>query len=186
MCSRPSNDRPRVFLGLGGNLGDVLETFRCSLAQMTRVGIEVVEVSSAYKTVALSRRDDRIEQSDYWNAVCEVRTTLGPFDLLALLKKIERRAGRVKGPRWASRPLDIDLLAYGDTVLDGPRLTLPHPGILDRPFVLQPWAEIAPEQVIAPLGVTVAAALRAMANPGSGILAKKTRWSPLGHVRRSQ
>jgi len=179
-------DPPRVFLGLGGNLGDVLDTFRWSLHELTEAGAELVGVSSAYKTVALMPPGSTEVCPPYWNVVCEIRTTLAPVELLAVVKTIENAAGRVRGPRWAPRPLDIDLLAYGSLIVALPALRIPHPEILRRSFVLKPWAEIAPEFVIASCGIAVTWALEALPDAAAGIIERRAGWFPPDVIGKSQ
>ena len=84
------------------------------------------------------------EQDDFLNACAEVETTRNPFELLDVLQKAEQRAGRVRNVHWGPRTLDMDLLFYGDTVMDTKRLVLPHPEAEHRLFVLEPMAELAP------------------------------------------
>ena len=131
-----------VFVGLGSNLddppqqiGDALEALDAS------PGIAVLRVSSLYRTAPWGFRD----QPDFVNAVVELDTLLSPRALLERLLDIERHAGRHRdGERYGPRIIDLDLLAYGDVVVDEPGLTLPHPRIAERAFVLVPLAEIAP------------------------------------------
>jgi 2-amino-4-hydroxy-6-hydroxymethyldihydropteridine diphosphokinase len=143
-----------AFLALGGNLGDVLARFRDALDGLGRAGVEVVAVSSAYRTRALVA-PGAAPGPDYWNAVVRVRTTLTARQLLALAHRIEAAAGRERRARWEARPLDIDLLTFGDAVIHGHGIEVPHPRLHERAFVLVPWAEIAPEARVPPGNVTV-------------------------------
>lgn len=179
-------DPPRVFLGLGGNLGDVLSCLCGALRALTHAGVELVHISSAYETVALLAPGTTAPAPNYWNAVCEIRTALAPLELLAAVKTIEREAGRVPGPRWASRPLDIDMLAYGHIIAALPTLRIPHPEILHRSFVLKPWAEIAPEFVLVDCGLSVEAALQALSDTASKILRSMPGWFPPDVIGKSQ
>lgn len=131
-----------ALIGLGGNTGPLAETFDWVVSEFTyRIG-EPVAVSRYYRTAAVGAL------SGYFlNAAVEVETNLDPATLLSLLQEMEDFVGRERKARWASRPLDLDLLACGDEVLDTPELTLPHPGCLYRRFVLDPVLEIAPDRV---------------------------------------
>jgi 2-amino-4-hydroxy-6-hydroxymethyldihydropteridine diphosphokinase len=140
-----------AFIALGGNLGDVLASFRQALAKLAERGARVGRVSSAYRTRALVPAGGE-PGPDYWNAVAEVDTDLEPRALLELLLAIESDAGRDRRERWGDRTLDLDLLVFGDRVVDEPGLTVPHPGLGQRPFVLQPFAEIACETPVPGIG----------------------------------
>ncbi|MGO8951428.1 MAG: 2-amino-4-hydroxy-6-hydroxymethyldihydropteridine diphosphokinase [Ktedonobacterales bacterium] len=129
----------RAFLGLGTNLGDR----RRQLLQAVNLLAECMAVellSSVYDTAPMQV----VDQPRFLNLVCSVRTDYTPENLLRLLKSIERRLGRVAGPRFGPRAIDIDLLFYDTLVLESPTLTVPHPRIPGRAFVLLPLAEIAP------------------------------------------
>jgi 2-amino-4-hydroxy-6-hydroxymethyldihydropteridine diphosphokinase len=139
-----SGDPVRAFVGLGGNEGDVrtglVEALQAlaGLPQTTRV-----RQSALYRTPAWGRTD----QPDFLNAVVELQTRMPAPELLAALLQIERRFGRDREnehERWGPRTLDLDLLVYGDLTVDEPGLTLPHPRMHERAFVLVPLAEIAP------------------------------------------
>lgn len=95
------------------------------------------------------------DQPDFLNTALTGRTTLPPEDLLALAKALELAAGRTRGERFGPRPLDIDLVLYGDRVSDAPELTLPHPRLRERRFMLAPLAEVAPAMAVPPTGATV-------------------------------
>lgn len=129
-----------VYLGLGSNLGDRDEHLRAGLRALNPA-VLIERVSSVYDTAPLLVT----EQPRFHNIVCLGRTTLAPVALLRLAKRIEREQGRADGPRYGPRPLDIDILFYDDLILRTPDLTLPHPGIAARAFVLLPLAEIAPD-----------------------------------------
>jgi len=134
----------RVFLGLGSNLGEreehVREALRC-IAGLP--GTRVVRASRLIETEPWGVTD----QPPFINAVAEIRTSLEPGELLAAVKQIERELGRTDTYRWGPRLIDVDLLLYGRRVVEDGRLRLPHPHILERPFVVEPLAEIAPEVV---------------------------------------
>lgn len=131
-----------AYIGLGANLGDprrqVLEAVR-RLGEAEEV--EVVKVSTLYLTPPLGPPG----QPWYVNAVAQIRTRLTPEELLRVLIGIEVAMGRVRGERWGPRLIDLDLLLYDGEVISGPELTVPHPEMHRRAFVLAPLAEIAPE-----------------------------------------
>ena len=134
----------RAFIGLGANLGDAQAT----LAQAEReiAGLphtRLRAVSSLYRSAPVDAQGP-----DFFNAVVEVQTALSPHELLAQLQHIEQRHGRMRPYRNAPRTLDLDLLLHADAVLDSPELTLPHPRMRTRAFVLRPLAELAPDLVI--------------------------------------
>ncbi|TAK49712.1 MAG: 2-amino-4-hydroxy-6-hydroxymethyldihydropteridine diphosphokinase [Xanthobacteraceae bacterium] len=132
-----------AYIALGGNVGDVRETFRQAIAALcaqARAGL--LARSSDYRTPPWGDT----AQADFINACIAVTTELAPHALLAALQTVERRFGRdrAREHRYGPRTLDLDLIAYDDMRLDTPDLTLPHPGALARAFVLVPLAEIAP------------------------------------------
>ena len=139
-----------AYVALGANLGEAPATLRAALADINAVpGIRVVKTSSFYRTAPV----DSIGP-DYTNAVCKVETTLSADALLSALQTIENRHGRVRpaGVHNAPRTLDLDVLLYGDTVIHTSRLTVPHPRMHGRAFVLFPLCEIAPEIEIPGVG----------------------------------
>jgi 2-amino-4-hydroxy-6-hydroxymethyldihydropteridine diphosphokinase len=130
----------RIFVGLGSNLGDRREYLRGALAAMASRGLAVVAVSSAYETDPVGP-----PQPGYLNAVVEVSTTMPARELLDTLKGIEADLGRRHTERWGPREIDLDLLLYGDEMIDEPGLSVPHPELTKRSFVLVPLLEIAPD-----------------------------------------
>jgi len=130
-----------VYLGLGSNTGDRLTRLRKALAELPANGIDVTRVSSFYKTEPVNFHP----QPWFINCVAEVRTDLLPLALLRRLKGIERALGRRPGVAKGPRPIDIDILLYGSAVVRSAELTVPHPRLAERRFVLVPLAEIAPE-----------------------------------------
>ncbi|MEW6705129.1 MAG: 2-amino-4-hydroxy-6-hydroxymethyldihydropteridine diphosphokinase [Pseudomonadota bacterium] len=132
---------PRVFVGLGANLGDALATLRQALqALRAHPAIAVAAVSSLYRSAPVEATGP-----DFLNAVVELRTSMPPLALLAVLQQIEQQHGRERPYRNAPRTLDLDLLLYGSVQLDTPALTLAHPRMHQRAFVLRPLAELAPQ-----------------------------------------
>lgn len=140
---------PEVFVGLGANLGEPAAQLKTALLAMAALPqTNVKKVSTFYRSAAIGPAG----QPDYCNAVAELETALEPLPLLDALLAIEDRAGRVRGERWGARVLDLDLLLYGQTVCSTARLTLPHPELALRDFVLLPLTEIAPDVKVPLLG----------------------------------
>jgi len=138
----------RVFVGLGANLGDALATLASAFKALDgHPAMTRIATSSLYRTAPVAAFGP-----DYLNAVAELRTTLAPLALLEALQAIETAHGRQRPFPNAPRSLDLDLLLYGQRELDHPQLTLPHPRLHQRAFVLEPLAEIAPELVHPRLG----------------------------------
>lgn len=130
-----------AFVGLGSNLGDGRAHLAAALAALGELpGTRVLQCSSFYRSAPLLKTD----QPDFLNAVAHVATGLGPRALLDALLAIESARGRVRAERNGPRTLDLDLLLYGDQVLELPGLVLPHPRIAERAFVLLPLAELDP------------------------------------------
>lgn len=134
---------PIAFIGLGSNLGDRATLLdRAILALRALPHLRLIVVSRIYQSKPI---DAPTNSGDYLNAVAQVETTLAPLELLDQLQFIEKQQGRIRhGIANEPRTLDLDLLLYDDLVLDHPRLTLPHPRLHERGFVLMPWHEIAP------------------------------------------
>lgn len=137
------------FLSLGSNLGDRLNYLSQAVTTLTNTPkIKVLKVSSIYQTKPVGGP----EQDDYLNAVVKIDTELSPQELLAVTQSIENNAGRVREVRWGPRTLDIDVLTYADLISADEKLTLPHPRISERAFVLVPFYEIEPTATIAGIG----------------------------------
>jgi 2-amino-4-hydroxy-6-hydroxymethyldihydropteridine diphosphokinase len=137
-----------AFIALGGNVGDVRASFDRAVAMLCDgTAVRLVARSSDYRTAPWGVTD----QAPFINAVIEVSTALAPHDLLARAIEVERAIGRERSRerRWGPRTIDLDLIAYDDLTLRGADLTLPHPRLFERAFVLVPLAEIAPDRVIA-------------------------------------
>jgi 2-amino-4-hydroxy-6-hydroxymethyldihydropteridine diphosphokinase len=132
----------RGYLGLGSNEGDRLATLRAAADELGRL-VDVVAASAVYET---EPQGEVTDQPDFLNACLAVDTALAPEDLLDVCKEVERGMGREPGgPRHGPRPIDVDLLLLGDHQLQTERLTLPHPGIRSRRFVIEPLLELDPE-----------------------------------------
>jgi 2-amino-4-hydroxy-6-hydroxymethyldihydropteridine diphosphokinase len=131
----------RAYVALGSNLGDRERLLRAALRALETTGVRVVAVSSLRETDPVGYLD----QPRFLNGVAAVETELGPRELLELLLAVERALGRKRdGPPMGPRTVDLDLLLYGDLVLDEPGLELPHPRLHERRFALEPLAEVAP------------------------------------------
>jgi 2-amino-4-hydroxy-6-hydroxymethyldihydropteridine diphosphokinase len=130
----------RAFLGLGSNQGDRWAKLREALAALP----DVTRVSSVYETDPVGGPQD---QDPYLNAVVELESDLSPRELLGVCRRLESAAGRVRAERWGPRPLDVDVLLVDDLAVDEPDLQVPHPRMWQRPFVLVPLAEVAPDLV---------------------------------------
>lgn len=151
MSQRP--DPVVAYIGLGGNLDDPAGRIRAARSQIiATTGIREIAFSSLYRSAPMGPAD----QPDYVNAAMAIETTLAPLDLLRELQAIETAFGRVRlGERWGPRTLDLDILLYGTATIASEQLTVPHPGLSVREFVLYPLLEIAPELVIPGLGALV-------------------------------
>ncbi|TMH27989.1 MAG: 2-amino-4-hydroxy-6-hydroxymethyldihydropteridine diphosphokinase [Betaproteobacteria bacterium] len=133
--------RSLAAIGLGANLGDASATLTTALAELAQLPDSALEATSPFYRSAPIDADG----PDYLNAVALLRTGLPPLALLAELQRVEARHGRERGYRNAPRTLDLDLLVYDELRLATPALTLPHPRMHERAFVLRPLADVAPE-----------------------------------------
>ena len=135
-----------AYLALGSNLGDRLSFLQAAVTALRATpGIEVTGLSRVYETAPVGGP----EQGPYLNAVVALRTALGPAELLAVARRIEEQAQRVRAERWGARTLDVDVLLVGDLQVDEPDLAVPHPRMWERRFVLAPLADLAPDLVAA-------------------------------------
>jgi 2-amino-4-hydroxy-6-hydroxymethyldihydropteridine diphosphokinase len=134
----------RAYVGLGANLGDREATIRRALERLSAAdGIELVAVSTLRETEPVGYAD----QPPFLNGAAAVDTELAPRELLEVLLAVERQLGRrrAEGPRYGPRTIDVDLLLYGDQVVDESGLTVPHPRLAERRFALEPLYELDPE-----------------------------------------
>jgi 2-amino-4-hydroxy-6-hydroxymethyldihydropteridine diphosphokinase len=131
----------RAFLGLGTNLGDRLANLQRAVDLLAAMpGVRVIRSSRIYETAPVGP-----PQPDFLNAVIEVDTDLEPHDLLAAAADVERSLHRVRDVRWGPRTIDVDVLTFGDRVIDTPDLTVPHPRMHERAFVLAPLMDLEPD-----------------------------------------
>ena len=142
-----------AYIGLGANLGDRRKNIAEAVGRLSAEdGIEVTAVSELLENPAVGGPPGA---PDFLNAAAELRTTLEPQELLRSMLDIERAMGRVRERKWEPRVIDLDLLLYGNEVIHEPRLTVPHPLMHERRFVLEPLAQIAPDVVHPVLARTV-------------------------------
>lgn len=138
-------ERRRANLGLGGNIGDPVGSMSTALQILdNREDCKVVAVSKLYRTPPWGKLD----QDWFYNACAQVETDLNPIELLNACLDIEKNMKRERNERWGPRTLDIDVLTYSDIVLSSEKLTLPHPRMTDRGFVLLPLNDFAPDQML--------------------------------------
>jgi 2-amino-4-hydroxy-6-hydroxymethyldihydropteridine diphosphokinase len=130
-----------VYLGLGSNSGDREMELRTAIRKLHSRDLKITRVSSVWESTAMYHQD----QPDFLNAVVEAETTLFPMRLLLRVANIEREMGRRRIVRYGPRNIDIDILLFGNAVVKMPQLEIPHPGIAERRFVLEPLAELAPD-----------------------------------------
>ncbi|WP_432822391.1 2-amino-4-hydroxy-6-hydroxymethyldihydropteridine diphosphokinase [Trichloromonas sp.] len=162
-----------AYLALGANLGDRLATFRQTRAALDRhAEIEVTGASAIFETDPVG---GPAGQGAYLNAVLRVATTLAPDALLAACHELELRFGRIRQERWGARTLDVDLLLYADVTCAGPELTLPHPRLHLRRFVLAPLLELAPDLSHPLLGQTIRE-LHAVLDDSAAVHRLDDRW----------
>jgi len=130
-----------LYLSLGSNIGNRIENLHAAIAALPGVGVRVRRVSKIYETEPV----DYLEQDWFLNCVAEAETQLAPAELLQHLRKIESSLGSAKAFAKGPRIIDLDILLYGDEVIDTTELQVPHPRMAQRKFVLVPLAEIAPD-----------------------------------------
>ncbi len=134
--------KARAFIGAGANLGEPVRQIRQAKDALQKSpGVRLGAVSSLYRTQPVGP----IAQPPFINAVFSLECGMGPQELLALLLDVEQKMGRVRGERWGPRVIDLDLLFYGESIISGQGLEVPHPRLHERRFVLTPLVEIAPD-----------------------------------------
>ena len=135
-----------AYIGLGSNLSKPIEQVKAAIEEISKLPHSHIKaVSSLYLSKPMGPQD----QDDYINAVLALTTSLTAIELLDALQFIEHKAGRVrKDNRWGARILDLDIILFGDEIINTPRLTIPHYGMCEREFVLLPLAEISPELIL--------------------------------------
>ena len=145
-----------AYLALGSNLGDRLTNLQQAVDALSDVPrTEILRISPVYQTEAHTLEPGQVEPA-YLNAVIEIRTGLSPLELLRATRQIEREGGRERRTRWASRTLDVDVIAFGNVSLNLPELTIPHPRLAERKFVLRPFSDLSPDTMLPdPLNATV-------------------------------
>lgn len=141
-----------AYIALGANLGDRAANLRAAVEMLAASpGVRVVAVSPFYET----EPEGYTDQPAFINAAAEIATTLSPHELLLLCQDVENKSGRVRTLKWGPRTLDLDILMYGETVMDTGELKIPHPLMHLRRFVLEPLASIAPDAVHPVTGKTI-------------------------------
>lgn len=142
----------RAFIGLGSNVGDRKGLIERAIALLRETShVELVVQASLYETEPVGQSD----QPPFLNTVVEIETTLSPQELLVRLKGIEERLGRRSRGRWGPREIDLDILLYGERIIEEPKLKIPHSQLYKRLFVLVPLAELAPDSLHPQLGQTI-------------------------------
>ncbi len=160
--------RVSAYIGLGSNLANPAEQIKSARTAIMQIpGVQELAFSSLYHSAPMGPQD----QPDYVNAVMGIATDLPPIELLRCLQQIENEHGRVrKDQRWGARTLDLDVLLYGDQIIDLADLIVPHTGLADRAFVLYPLFEIAPHILV----------------PGKGNITELLEKCPMSGLKRLQ
>ncbi|HEY90968.1 MAG TPA: 2-amino-4-hydroxy-6-hydroxymethyldihydropteridine diphosphokinase [Dehalococcoidia bacterium] len=159
-----STETTLVYLGLGSNMGDRRANLDKALELLSQ-RVSVLEVSSTYDTEPVGN----VSQPRFLNLACKVSTRLEPIGLLTLLKGIESKLGRKQTGPNTPRPIDIDILFFGELAMDSPKLTIPHPRLIERAFVLVPLADITPDLVHPVTGKTVLEMLKSLQKGVQGV-----------------
>lgn len=132
-----------VYIGLGSNLDDPVKQIKNAIKELKALPkSHYLKDSGLYLSKAMQLPEDDSKQPDYYNAVALLATELDPLELLGYLQSIERRHGRVRTVKWASRTLDLDILLFGELQINTEKLQIPHPGLCEREFVLYPLQNI--------------------------------------------
>ena len=159
-----------IFLGLGSNVGDREDYLRKAISILgDREDIQLNRISSIYETEPWGKTN----QDFFLNQVAEIETELDPWELMAICQEIEKSLGREKNEKWGPRIIDIDLLLFGEQIVDEENLQVPHPRLSERWFVLIPLNEVASLMMIPGSGQTVQEALERCSDQGSVRLYKK-------------
>lgn len=133
-----------AYLGLGSNIGERISYIQRVITELNESqNIKILKNSSVFETEPWGN----IDQDNYLNSVIEIETDLGPMELLLELKSLEKKIGRSENKKWSEREIDIDILFYGDLVIQNENINIPHSLIEERRFVLVPLAEIAPDVI---------------------------------------
>ena len=128
-----------AYIGLGSNMHSPIKQIKSAIKLIEEIAsTEITDVSSLYKSKPVGPQD----QDDYINAVVKIETELMPYELLERIQEIEKQHGRIRGERWGPRVIDLDILMFGNKIMTDQKLTIPHPEIHNRSFVLVPLAEI--------------------------------------------
>jgi len=152
-----------AYLGLGSSLGDREAHLRQALARLANPNVTITQVSSVYESPHLGlKAGDAEKYPPHYNAVAQLETSLSANELLAHLQAVEELGQRQRTETWGARTIDIDILLYGDSVVQNENLTLPHPGLTKRAFVVLPLAELAPDLTL-PDGTRIADTITASA-----------------------
>lgn len=144
-----------AYISLGSNLGDKADNLLAAMKRLNETpGVEIAKISQFFRTEPVGGPEG---QEKYFNAAAVLETTLSPRELLAELQRIERKLGRSRGnePRWGPRTCDLDILLFDDETIETEDLTIPHPRMHERLFVLRPLASIAPDAMHPKLRRTV-------------------------------
>lgn len=164
-----------VYIGLGSNLDEPAEQIRAAVEALKKLPESHYLGDSGLflsKPLLLEENKDQASQDDYFNAVALIKTKLEPLDLLEQLQAIENTQGRVREYRWAPRTIDLDILLYGQEQRHEPRLTLPHPGVCQREFVLYPLLRLCEKMQRTDLNI-----------PGVGALTKAIKTCPENELK---
>ena len=154
-----------AYLCLGSNMGNREDNLKKGLEYLSQ-RLRLTQQSSIYETEPV----DNSQQPYFLNMVCQIKTMLKAEDLLVLAKAIERKQGRLPGRKNAPRPIDIDILFYGDSIIDTKELTIPHPRLTQRAFVLVPMVEIAPALIHPVAKKTVTELLKELEKGVQGVM----------------
>lgn len=155
----------KVYLALGSNVGDSVTLIKNAVEEL-KAALSNIAVAPIYVSKAVGYT----EQPDFYNTALRADTELSPEQLLAFVKKVEKKVGRIYRFRWGPREIDIDIIFYGDLVMETPELTIPHPRFAERDFVLQPIADINSGYIDPRSGHTVAALLEQLSDDQQAVL----------------